>query len=64
MVYSVHFFCFSFCELQLCETVYRKGKDELMWVILQYVAVYIDRVSNEEMVRVAEIYNLLYRFVE
>lgn len=34
-----------------------------MWVILQYVAVYIDRVSNEEMVRVAEIYNLLYRLV-
>uniref|UniRef100_A0A8R1TXR6 Mediator of RNA polymerase II transcription subunit 23 n=1 Tax=Onchocerca volvulus TaxID=6282 RepID=A0A8R1TXR6_ONCVO len=44
----------------LSETVYRKGRDELMWVILQYVAVYIDRVSNEEMVRVAEIYNLLY----
>uniref|UniRef100_A0A1I7VYP1 Mediator of RNA polymerase II transcription subunit 23 n=1 Tax=Loa loa TaxID=7209 RepID=A0A1I7VYP1_LOALO len=44
----------------LSETVYRKGRDELMWVILQYVAVYIDRVSNEEMIRVAEIYNLLY----
>uniref|UniRef100_A0A915PWS5 Mediator of RNA polymerase II transcription subunit 23 n=1 Tax=Setaria digitata TaxID=48799 RepID=A0A915PWS5_9BILA len=44
----------------LSETVYRKGRDELMWVILQYVAVYLDRVSNEEMVRVAEIYNLLY----
>ncbi|CAG9537310.1 unnamed protein product [Cercopithifilaria johnstoni] len=44
----------------LSETVYRKGRDELMWVILQYVAVYIDRVSNEEMVRIAEIYNLLY----
>uniref|UniRef100_A0A158PT19 Mediator of RNA polymerase II transcription subunit 23 n=1 Tax=Brugia timori TaxID=42155 RepID=A0A158PT19_9BILA len=38
--------------IQLSETVYRKGRDELMWVILQYVAVYIDRVSNEEMVRV------------
>ncbi|VDN00807.1 unnamed protein product [Thelazia callipaeda] len=44
----------------LSETVYRKGRDELMWVILQYVAVYIDRVSNEEMARVADIYNLLY----
>ncbi|VDN43573.1 unnamed protein product, partial [Gongylonema pulchrum] len=31
-----------------------------MWVILQYVAVYIARITKEEMVRIAEIYNLLY----
>ncbi|VDN44058.1 unnamed protein product [Gongylonema pulchrum] len=49
-------------ELQLSETVYRKGRDELMWVILQYVAVYIARITKEEMVRIAEIYNLLYRY--
>uniref|UniRef100_A0A915BTY7 Mediator of RNA polymerase II transcription subunit 23 n=3 Tax=Parascaris univalens TaxID=6257 RepID=A0A915BTY7_PARUN len=44
----------------LSETVYRKGRDELMWVILQYVAVYIGKVSNEDMLRIADIYNLLY----
>ncbi|VDK42283.1 unnamed protein product [Anisakis simplex] len=44
----------------LSETVYRKGRDELMWVILQYVAVYIGKVSNEDMIRIADIYNLLY----
>lgn len=32
-----------------------------MWVILQYVAVYIGKVSNEDMLRIADIYNLLYR---
>ncbi|MFH4975626.1 hypothetical protein AB6A40_002335 [Gnathostoma spinigerum] len=44
----------------LLETVYKKGRDELMWVLLQYVAVYIARVSNEDMQRISDIYNLLY----
>uniref|UniRef100_A0A183V6D7 Mediator of RNA polymerase II transcription subunit 23 n=1 Tax=Toxocara canis TaxID=6265 RepID=A0A183V6D7_TOXCA len=32
----------------------------LMWVILQYVAVYIGKVSTEDMQLIANIYNLLY----
>lgn len=44
----------------LLETVYRKGRDELMWVILQYVAICIEKVSNEDMLRIGDIYNLLY----
>lgn len=34
-----------------------------MWVILQYVAVYIAKVSNEDMMRIADIYSLLYRLI-
>lgn len=45
----------------LTETVYRKGRTELMWIILQYVAIYLSQISPEDMQRIADIYNLLYK---
>ncbi|VDD91645.1 unnamed protein product [Enterobius vermicularis] len=45
----------------LTETVYRKGRAELMWIILQYVAIFLSQITTEDMQRIADIYNLLYK---
>lgn len=34
-----------------------------MWIILQYVAIFLSQITTEDMQRIADIYNLLYKLV-